>query len=92
MSKYFVLFLVLLVSACGCPVDVGDIVVEESSGNIGVVKSIKSYGSKTENCMCAVFYKDGTWSKNNTIIYGESLSKVDNRYVYSWGYRKVNEL
>ncbi len=91
MGKYFVLLLVLLVSACGCPVDVGDIVVDESSGNIGVVKSIKAYGSKTENCMCAVFYEDGTWSKNNTIITGDLLSTVDARYVYSWNYRKVNE-
>ncbi len=89
--RHFVFLLVLLVSACECPVDVEDIVVDESSGNIGVVKSIKPYGSKTENCMCAVLYEDGTWSKNNTIITGDLLSTVDARYVYSWNYRKVNE-
>jgi hypothetical protein len=96
MNKYFVLSVFLLLCCFflpnfGCPFDVGDIVADESSGKIGVVKSIHGLGAGSSDCMCAVLYKDGTWSKNNTIIYGESLSKVDNRYVYSWSYRKVND-
>ncbi len=91
MDKYIILFSSLFLSACFCPVEVGDTVVNEVTGQIGIVKSIDKRSNGTENCRCAVLHDDGTWSRNNNIITGENLSAIDARYVYNWEYMKVNK-
>ena len=90
MDKYIILFSSLFLSACFCPVDVGDTVVNEVTGQIGVVKSIDKRSFGSVNCRCAVLHDDGTWSNNDNIITGENLSAIDARYVYNWEYKKVN--
>ncbi len=90
MDKYIILFSSLFLSACFCPVEVGDTVVNEVTGQIGVVKSIGKVGSATEDCRCAIQHEDGTWSQNVWLVTGSDLSVLDTRYVYNWEYKKVN--
>ncbi len=92
MNKFIIIFLVIGLCGCACPVDVGDTVVDISTKKIGTVKAIDKYGSGTKNCQCAVLHQDGTWSKKNitdqNLVY-TSKRRLNENYVPNWKYEKL---
>ena len=58
MSELKVLLVALLLTGCGCGLDVGDIVTDRLTGEVGVIDMINSDGAGTKECKVAVRYND----------------------------------
>ena len=73
MNKYILIVTVLLVGCNDCPVDIGDSVVENTSGMSGEVIAIEGWGASTRNCSIVVLHEDRSQSEG---------------YTQNWNYKK----
>ena len=58
MSELKVLVLTLLLTGCGCGLQIGDTVIDKLTDEVGVVDMIYSGGDGTKECKIAVRYSD----------------------------------